>query len=49
MVALALTGFLSARFAEADVRRAIIRNVCGGLLAMVVTYLIGDLVGGRLD
>ena len=48
-VALALTGFLSARFAEADVRRAILRNVCGGLLAMGITYLIGDLVGGRID
>ena len=49
VVALALTGFLSARFAEADVRRAIVRNVAGGLLAMLVTYVIGDLVGGRLD
>jgi VIT1/CCC1 family predicted Fe2+/Mn2+ transporter len=49
VVALALTGFLSARFAEADVRRAIGRNIAGGLLAMLVTYVIGDLVGGRLD
>jgi vacuolar iron transporter family protein len=47
-IALALTGFLSARFAEADVRRAIIRNIAGGVLAMAVTYLIGDLVGGRI-
>jgi VIT1/CCC1 family predicted Fe2+/Mn2+ transporter len=44
--ALALTGFASARFAEADERRAIIRNVVGGLLAMAVTYGIGTLVGG---
>ena len=49
VLALALTGFLSARFAEAEVRRAIIRNICGGVLAMGVTYLIGDLVGGRID
>jgi VIT1/CCC1 family predicted Fe2+/Mn2+ transporter len=49
VVALALTGFLSARFAEADVRRAMVRNVTGGLLAMVVTYVIGDLFGGQLD
>jgi vacuolar iron transporter family protein len=49
VVALALTGFLSARFAEADVRRAIVRNIGGGVLAMVVTYVIGDLVGGRID
>ncbi|MET3962089.1 VIT1/CCC1 family predicted Fe2+/Mn2+ transporter [Marmoricola sp. OAE513] len=46
-VALALTGFASARFAEADVRRAIIRNVVGGLLAMLVTYGIGSLVGAN--
>lgn len=44
-VALAVTGFASARIAEAEVRRAIIRNVTGGLLAMVVTYGIGTLVG----
>jgi VIT1/CCC1 family predicted Fe2+/Mn2+ transporter len=49
VVALALTGFLSARFAEADIRRAIVRNVTGGLLAMLVTYVIGDLFGGNLD
>jgi vacuolar iron transporter family protein len=45
VVALTLTGLLSARFAEADVRRAILRNIVGGLLAMGVTYLIGDVVG----
>lgn len=49
VVALALTGFLSARFAEADIRRAILRNIAGGVLAMAVTYVIGDLVGGNLD
>ena len=47
-IALALTGYLSARFAEADVRRAVVRNIVGGVLAMAVTYLIGDLVGGRI-
>jgi vacuolar iron transporter family protein len=49
VVALALTGFAAARFAEADVRRAVIRNICGGLLAMVVTYAIGSLVGHSLN
>jgi len=44
-LALVLTGFASARFAEADVRRAILRNVAGGLLAMLVTYAVGGLVG----
>jgi VIT1/CCC1 family predicted Fe2+/Mn2+ transporter len=47
-VALAFTGFASARFAEADVRRAIIRNVVGGLLAMLVTYAIGKVVGNHV-
>jgi VIT1/CCC1 family predicted Fe2+/Mn2+ transporter len=45
-LALAFTGYASARFADADVRRAILRNVGGGLLAMVVTYVIGHVVGG---
>jgi VIT1/CCC1 family predicted Fe2+/Mn2+ transporter len=49
VLALALTGYLSARFAEAEIRRAIIRNISGGVLAMGVTYLIGDLVGGRIN
>jgi VIT1/CCC1 family predicted Fe2+/Mn2+ transporter len=47
-IALALTGFLTARFAEANVRRAVLRNIAGGVLAMAVTYVIGDLVGGRV-
>jgi len=47
-VALALTGYLSARFAGAIVSRAIGRNVAGGVLAMAVTYAIGYLVGGNV-
>lgn len=49
VVALAFTGFASARIAEAEVRRAMVRNVAGGLLAMLVTYVIGDIVGRNLD
>jgi VIT1/CCC1 family predicted Fe2+/Mn2+ transporter len=45
-VALALTGFLSAKFAGAIISRAVTRNVVGGVLAMAVTYAIGSLVGG---
>jgi vacuolar iron transporter family protein len=48
VVALALTGWLSARFGQADMRRAVIRNVSGGLVAMLVTYLIGQLVGTQI-
>jgi VIT1/CCC1 family predicted Fe2+/Mn2+ transporter len=47
-VALAVTGYVSARLGQADVRRAMLRNVAGGLLAMVVTHLIGQAVGSRL-
>jgi VIT1/CCC1 family predicted Fe2+/Mn2+ transporter len=47
-IALALTGLLSARFAGAAVRRAVLRNVAGGVLAMAVTYVIGSLVGSRV-
>jgi len=45
VLALLLTGWLSASAGGAGRRRAMIRNVAGGLLAMLVTYLIGDLVG----
>jgi VIT1/CCC1 family predicted Fe2+/Mn2+ transporter len=44
--ALAGTGFLSARAGDAPIRAAVLRNVGGGMLAMVITYGIGSLVGG---
>ena len=44
-VALALTGWVSARLGGAPLRPAIVRNVGGGALAMAVTYGIGSLVG----
>ncbi len=44
-VALVLTGWLSARLGRSPSPRAMARNVVGGLLAMGVTYLIGNLVG----
>ncbi|GAA4357560.1 VIT1/CCC1 transporter family protein [Angustibacter luteus] len=46
VLALALTGWLSARIGNADRLRAMRRNVIGGALAMAVTYGIGLLVGG---
>jgi VIT1/CCC1 family predicted Fe2+/Mn2+ transporter len=46
VLALALTGWLSARIGNADRLRAMRRNVIGGALAMAVTYGIGMLVGG---
>jgi len=45
LVALVLTGWISARFSGAAVRRAVARNVIGGSLAMLVTFGIGSLVG----
>ena len=44
-VALAGTGFLSARSGDAPVRPAVRRVVIGGVLAMAVTYAIGSLIG----
>jgi VIT1/CCC1 family predicted Fe2+/Mn2+ transporter len=45
VVALALTGWTSARFGYGGTRRAVVRNVGGGLLAMMATYAIGSAVG----
>lgn len=47
-IALAITGFLSARLGGAPRMPAILRNTGGGLFAMVVTHLIGLLVGGNI-
>lgn len=48
LAALAVTGWASARFGYGPTRKAVVRNMAGGLFAMVVTYLIGSLVGGRV-
>jgi VIT1/CCC1 family predicted Fe2+/Mn2+ transporter len=45
LLALALTGFISARIGGAPPTRAIARIVLGGALAMLVTFGIGQLVG----
>lgn len=45
LVMLWITGAVSARLGQAPVRRAVLRNVGGGALAMAVTYGIGHLVG----
>ncbi|WP_205472731.1 VIT family protein [Nocardioides sp. SYSU D00038] len=44
-LALALTGWASARFGYGPWGRAVVRNVVGGLFAMGITYLIGTLLG----
>ena len=48
IVALAITGVISARVAHSQRSRAIIRNVLGGAVAMAITYGIGSLVGTHL-
>jgi vacuolar iron transporter family protein len=48
VVALAFTGWLSARLGSSDARRATVRVVIGGLLAMAVTYGIGALLGTQV-
>ncbi len=45
VVALAVAGVIQARLGFSPVGKAVARNVAGGLLAMVVTYLVGSLVG----
>jgi VIT1/CCC1 family predicted Fe2+/Mn2+ transporter len=48
VIALALTGWGSSRLGEAPTRPAVLRNVAGGVLAMLVTYGIGALVGTQV-
>jgi VIT1/CCC1 family predicted Fe2+/Mn2+ transporter len=48
VAALAGTGWVSAHLGDADARRATVRVVIGGLVAMAVTYAIGSLVGTQL-
>jgi len=48
-VALAVTGAVSARMGYASPRRALIRNVLGGLVAMAVTFGIGSALGTQIS
>ena len=47
-LALAVDGVLSARLGYSPWRKAVLRNVGGGLVAMGVTYAVGALVGTHL-
>jgi VIT1/CCC1 family predicted Fe2+/Mn2+ transporter len=44
-VALAAAGVIQARLGYSPAKKAVLRNVGGGLLAMIVTYAVGMLVG----
>jgi VIT1/CCC1 family predicted Fe2+/Mn2+ transporter len=48
VVALALTGWSSARLGYSRPGRAVARNVAGGLFAMAVTYAIGTALGTQI-
>lgn len=48
LLALALTGWASARFGYGPTRRAVVRNVLGGAFAMAVTYGIGTILGTQV-
>ena len=48
LLALALTGYLSARLGSAGVGPATLRLVVGGALAMAITFSIGQLVGAAV-
>jgi VIT1/CCC1 family predicted Fe2+/Mn2+ transporter len=48
VLALAATGSISAYLGGAGKLRAVMRIICGGLAAMVITYAIGLLVGTQL-
>lgn len=49
VVALAFTGAISAELGSAPRRPAVLRNVAGGAAAMLVTYLVGYLIGGGIN
>ncbi|WP_183095068.1 VIT1/CCC1 transporter family protein [Nocardioides stalactiti] len=46
--ALALTGWLSAYFGYGSTTKAVARNVGGGLVAMLVTYVVGTALGTQV-
>ena len=48
LVALALTGSLSARLGGSDVRRAVLRVVIGGAIGLAFTYAVGRLFGSAV-
>jgi vacuolar iron transporter family protein len=48
LMALTITGAVSAGLGGAPKLRAVLRNVIGGSLALAVTYAIGHLVGDAI-
>lgn len=45
LVALAMTGYVSAKLSDAIPKNAVVRVIIGGFFAMIVTYAIGKIFG----
>ncbi|CAM4349347.1 VIT1/CCC1 transporter family protein [Weissella hellenica] len=45
LIALGITGFMAAHLSGADKQKATIRNIMAGVFTMIITYLIGSLIG----
>ncbi|MHA8110209.1 VIT1/CCC1 transporter family protein [Lactobacillaceae bacterium Melli_B4] len=45
VIALAITGYSAAILSKANRTRSVLRNIISGMLTMVVTYLIGKIIG----
>ena len=48
LVAMALTGVVSARLGRTPMGRAVLRNVVGGTLALAITYGVGRIAGATV-
>ena len=48
LVAMALTGFVSALLGRTPVARSVLRNVVGGLLALAITFGVGKIAGTQI-
>jgi VIT1/CCC1 family predicted Fe2+/Mn2+ transporter len=48
VVAMALTGLVSARLGRVPVLRSVVRNVAGGMLAIAITYGVGKIAGTQI-
>jgi VIT1/CCC1 family predicted Fe2+/Mn2+ transporter len=46
LIGMGLTGYISARLGRAEPRRAVVRNLIGGIVTMLITYTVGRLIGG---
>lgn len=46
VIALSATGFSAAALGNANKLNGVVRNVVSGILTMIVTYVIGSLIGG---